>query len=264
MVTGTTPTAGSTTVIPDNNRQEPQGEWERIDSFIRFTSGLGVPTGNLGVERRITGFSAGVSLTVAPALGASVGSGSTYYISKTFNDSDVALAVNSSLRDQFPERMIESIASSADVGTGYTISVPSAASNAIAELIRVDRSVGSTNWDYTELVQGVDYRIDPSVGSGATQTFVSTRTAASGGALRFIYRRPAAEMSADTDATDEPVSLVLAGARKWLAIAEGDPAAIERHGREFESAKKDYVKSRSAKRINTPVVQVFGGFGRTF
>ncbi len=35
--------------------------------------------------------------------------------------------------------------------------------------------------------------------------------------MRFHYRRPAAELTVDTDATDEPMSLILSGTKKWLA-----------------------------------------------
>jgi hypothetical protein len=253
MVTGTVPTNGTTTVIPDNNRQEPQGEFDRVDSFLKITSGA-----NIGVERRVTGFTAGVSLTVSPALSASVGSGTTYQVFKTFPDSDVGLAVNSTLRDNFPDRMIESFASAGEVDGAYTLSVPSAASNALAQLVRIDRAVASTAYNYLQLFEGADYRIDPSVGSGATQSYISAKPGVSGGTLRFHYRRPSAEMSADTDTTDEPASLILAGTRKWLALAEGDQQAIERFGREYENAKNDYTKSLSARTTRVPIFTVSG------
>lgn len=249
--TGTTATAGTTTVVPDANRQEPQGDWERVDSYMKFTSGA-----NLGVERRVTGFSSGISLTIAPALSASVGSGTTYQLFKTFPDSDVGLAVNEALRDSFPDRIIESFASAGEVPSAYSFSVPSAASNALADIVRIDRAVASTAFDYMPLFDGADYRIDPSVGSGATQTYVSAQVGVSGAVVRFHYRRPGAEMVADTDTTDEPVSLILAGARKWLALAEGDTQATERFGREFENAKSDYAKSRSAQKIRVPIFTV--------
>jgi hypothetical protein len=253
MATGTTATAGTTTIIPDANRQEPQGEWDRVDSFLKITSGA-----NLGVERRVTGFSAGVSLTVSPALSASVGSGTSYQVVKTFADSDVGLAVNSSMRETFPHRLIESFASAGETNGAFTVTVPSAASNPNANLVRIDRAVASTAFDYQLLAEGADYRVDPSVGSGSTQTYVSIKAGVSGATLRFFYRRPTAEMVADTDTTDEPVSLVIAGARKWLAIADGDPQAVERHGREFQNAKEAYEKGRAAQRIRVPVVTVSG------
>lgn len=253
MVTGTTATAGTTTIIPDTNRQEPQGEWDRVDSWLKITS-VG---SNNGLERRVTGFSAGISITVAPALLASVGSGSTYQLVKTFTDSDVGLAVNSALRDLFPDRIIESVWSAGETSGAYTMTVPSAAANAIAGITRIGRAVASTNSasDYTPLFDGQDYTIDEVNG---VATLITAYAQASGASLKFHYRRPVGELSADTDVTDEPMSLILAGARKWLALFEGDDATLTRMGREFEGAKHDYAKDRSATRIKTPIFGVRG------
>ena len=242
----------NTTWLQDSNRQEPQGEWDRIDSWLKFTSGAAT-----GVESRVTGFSAGnQSIVFAPSV-PSLSTSTTYQIAKTFSNADMLLAVNSALRDMAPERIIQSFATAAETGDQRWVSVQSAAANAIAETIRVDRSVGTTNsgFDYRQVYDGADFWTD-SYADGS-KVIRLAYTAASGTLLRFHYRRPAAELSADTDSTDEPVSLILAGTRKWLASMEGDGEAMARFGREFEAAKVDYAKARSVRTIKIPHIRVY-------
>lgn len=253
LVQGTVPTqGGTTTVFYDNSRQEPQGTWDRVDAYLRLTSGT-----NNGLERRVTGWSAGnSSLAFAPAVTASVPSGATYDLYMTFNDSDQGLAVNSALRDMAPERVIQSVATAAETQDARFLSVPSAAYNAIAKLTKVERSVGTTNSDYNyeEKVEGYDYRAVPN--NDGTLRLETGWIQASGHLLRFTYQRPVAELSANTDTTDEPPSLIVLGARKYLALQEGDQVGVERWGREFESAKSDYYKERRSKRLKIPWISV--------
>ena len=203
------------------------------------------------------GWSAGNStVAFAPSI-PSIAAGNTYQIAKTFSSPDMLLAVNSALRDMAPERIIQSFATAAETGDQQWVSVPSAAQNAIAETIRIDRSVGTTNsgFDYREIYDGADYMTD--VYANGNWVIRLNYIAVSGNLLRFHYRRPAAELAAESDSTDEPVGLILAGARKWLAVMEGDGEAISRFGREFESAKVDYAKSRLVRTTKVPIIRVY-------
>lgn len=248
-----TGTVGSfnTTMIVDTNRQEPQGEWERVDSWIKFTSGAAI-----GVERRVTGFSAGNSAIIFAPSVPSLSITTTYQIAKTFDDSAMLLNVNSSLRDMAPERIVQSFATAFSVGDSYNLSVPSQAFNPRTELVKIDRSWGTTNsdWEFRELYSGSDYQMDIAGGAAALRLAV---TYASGNIFRFHYRRAATELVVDTDSTDEPMSLILAGTKKWMAIQDGDQEAIAKFGREFEAAKIDYARSRPVKNINTPRIGVY-------
>lgn len=247
----------STSWIQDLTRQEPQGEFDRVDSFIKFTSGAAISQ-----ESRIMGWSPGnSSLTFAPSV-PSLSASTSYQISKTFNDADQKLAVNSALRDMAPERLIQSFATANEVGEVQTLSVPSAAGNAIADIVRIDRSFGTTNslYQFKEIYEGSDYYVDTNNGA---LTLRLNYPAVSGNIVRFHYRRPAAELSVDTDSTDEPMSLILAGTKKWLAAQEGDDAGVAKFGREFESAKIDYLKNQGVKTTKVPRIGVigYGGYG---
>ncbi len=244
----------STTFIQDPARQEPQGEFDRVDSWLYVTSGAAI-----GTEARVTGFSAGnQSLVFAPSIPSlSVGT-TNYQITKTFSRTDTVNAVAQAMRETFPHRVIESFATAMLAGDTLTISVPSAANNPNANLIKVDHSWGTTNssYDYRELLDGSDYEADQ-IADG-TLTLRLAQTQSSGNIFRFHYRRASAELVNDTDSTDEPMSLILAGTKKWLSIQEGDQAAIELFTREFEKAKVDYNKGRENTRIKTPRIGVVG------
>lgn len=245
QVTGTV-ASYTTAYIQDTLRQEPQGEWDRVYAYLRFTSG---PAS--GTERPVTGWSAGNStlafLPSVPSLNAST----NYQVTKLFTNSDVELAVNASFRDSYPERIVQSVASLGETFEARSFTVPTAAANPTNEVVVVDRAVGSTNYEYTTLRGGTDYDWDENNGV-ATLRAISF-VGASGAYLRFHYRKAAAELSADTDTTDEPASVVILGARKYLALQAGDTAAVDRWGREFEQAKTDYIKNRPATQLRRPV-----------
>lgn len=251
FVTGTV-ASFNTTMIIDSRRQEPRGEFERVDSFIKFTSGPAI-----GSESRVMGWSPGnSSILFAPSV-PSLNASTNYQITKTFLDSDVGIAVNSALRDMAPQRRIQSFATANEVGGIQTLSVPSAAGNAIAQIVRVDRSWGTTNslYEFREIYEGADFSVD--INSG-TYTLRLNYPAVSGNIVRFHYRRPAAELTVDTDSTDEPMSLILAGTKKWLAAQEGDQELVERYGREFEAEKADYIKSQPVYTTKVPKIGVIG------
>lgn len=260
FVTGTV-ASFNTTMIRDETRQEPQGEFERVDSFIRFTSSAAN-----GSEARVMGWSPGNStILFAPSV-PSLNASTNYQITKTFNNADANLAVNSALRDMAAERRIQSFATANETGDQQWLSVPSAAGNAISQIVRIDRSWGTTSspFQFRELYEGSDYQMD--INSG-TYTMRLAYPAVSGNLVRFHYRRPAAELSVDTDSTDEPMSLILAGTKKWLAEQEGDDTLAKKYQSEFESAKMDYVKSQPVYTIQVPRMGVSGypsrrGWGR--
>lgn len=254
-VTGTV-ASFNTTMLIDSRRQEPKGEFERVDSFVKFTSGPAI-----GAEARVMGWSPGnSSILFAPSV-PSLNASTNYSITKTFTDSDAGIAVNSALRDMAAERRIQSFATAAEVGDVQTLSVPSAAGNAISEIVRIDRSFGTTNslWQFREIYAGSDYYMD--INSG-TYTMRINYPAVSGNIVRFHYRRPAAELSVDTDSTDEPMSLILAGTKKWLAEQEGDDTLARKYSSEFEQAKNEYTKSQPVRTTIVPRIGVTGLGGR--
>ena len=257
LTQGTTTTGGSTTLFTDTVRQEPGGEYDRVDAYVKFTNGLGVASVNQYLVRPITGFSTGnQTITFAPALVASVPSGTTYDIYKNFHpETDLELAINSSLREQFGPRPVYSIATTIEVADVRLISVPSAAGNTMTRLVKVERPVGSTNtdWAWRELARESDYHVTDNNGSLSIE--IQYPSVAST-ILRMTGQRATTELAADTDTTEEPAHIIVLGARKYLALQEGDKAGIERWGRELALALQDYYKSRPAESLSVPRISV--------
>jgi len=261
LTQGTVPaTGGTTTYLIDANRQEPDGEYDRVDAFIKFTNGLGVASVNNGLVRPITGFSTGnQSITFAPALVASVPSGTTYDIFKNYGpNDDVRLAINSGIRDIWGTRNVYTIATTHEPAglTTHILSVPSAAANAITQLVKVERPVGSINTDYDwrELRLGQDYNVVDDAGAiSITLNYVTVASTV----LRLTGVRPAAELTNDTDITQEPAHLIVLAARKFLALQ--DPSAkadVEKWGRELENAKFEYFRVHEPQSLNVPRFRV--------
>ena len=257
LTQGTVPTGGNTTLFVDTSRREPDGEFDRVDAFLKFTNGLGVASVNLYAVRPITGFSTGnQSITFAPGVTASVPSGATYDIYKNFGpDDDLELAINSTLRDQFASRPVYSIATTVEVLDVRAVSVPSAAGNAMTKLVKVERPVGSldSDWHWNPLIAGLDYRLIDNAGA---QTIELQYPSVASTILRMTGLRASPEMAADTDTTDEPAHLIVLGARKFLALQEGDKGAVELWGRELEKARADYFRSRPNQSLNVPRITV--------
>lgn len=261
LTQGTVPgTGGTTTLFIDANRQEPDGEYDRVDAWVKFTNGTGVASVNNGVVRAITGFSTGnQSITIAPAVTASVPSGATYDIFKNYGpDNDVRLAINSGIRDLFGTRNVYTIATTVEpaADTTHILSVPSAAGNTITQLLKVERPVGSINTDYKweELIRGQNYDVVDD--AGAISISLRYRTVAST-VLRLTGIRPSSELANDTDLTEEPAHLIILAARKFLALQ--DPNAkddVEKWGRELENAKREYFRVRESQSLNVPRFQV--------
>src|SRR3990167_8793173 len=160
----TVPTAGgTTTILVDSARQEPAGTCDRIDAYVKFGTGQpGVASVNDAAVRLITGYSTNGSLTFQPPLTASVPSGSSYTLWQTFHpDNDIGLAINTTRRDNFPERVVNTVATMNEQEDVRAYSVPSAVSNAITKLVKIERSVGSvsSDWQFRELRDGFGYEI---------------------------------------------------------------------------------------------------------
>ena len=257
LTQGTVPTGGSTTLFIDPNRQEPAGEFDRVDAYIKFTNGLGVGSVNLYEVRAVTGFSTGnQTVTFAPGLTASVPSGTTYDIYKNYHpDSDLELAINSSLRDQFGARPVYTVATTVEVADVRRVTVPSAAGNSLTRFIKVERPVASTNSEHAwgELVRERDYHL---VDAGGVLTVELQYPSVASTILRFTGMRPASDLSADTDLTEEPAHLITLGARKFLALQEGDQQGVERWGRELARAHEDYYRSRAPESLSVPRITV--------
>jgi hypothetical protein len=246
-------TGGTTTTLVDGGRQEAAGAWDRVTSYIKFDTGQpGVASVNDGLVRIVTGYSTNGSVTWAPALTASVPSGSGYRLFQAFHpDNVVGLAINTTLRDNFPERVVSSIATINEQDEVRTYAVPSAVSNAITKLVKIERSVGTTSssYQYRELRDHFDYEI---VDYADTTNLQIQYIPVASTVLRLTGVRVASGLSADTDTTDEPPNLILFGSRALLAAQEGDQERIAYWTRKFEDAKRDYAKSRKPTPLRTP------------
>jgi hypothetical protein len=257
-------TLNTTTSLFDPSRTESEGAWDRVESWVLFTSGT-----NNNQVRQISGFSAlGVNaLQWTNPLAASVASGDSYQLFLSARPNDWDLAINSALRDMSPERLITAVATAAEpdgtLGTHW-MAVPSVVNNTISNFIKVERSVGTlvSDFNYQTLIQDVDYTLVPvTTGSGSDGTlrlefrYQPTLNTL----LRFWYERRVTELSADTDDTAEPAAVILTGARKWMALQEGDEAAYQRWTKEHELAKRDYLAPADVVPLRKPVINVFPG-----
>lgn len=254
---------GNTNGFVDVNRQEPEGEWDRIDAWVKFTSGSAS-----GTVRRVTGYSGpnvsailyNQSITSAPTTG------DAYFLSKTFHPDEVRAGINAALRDNFPDRRVQTVATIAEVAptTGnptYRYAVPSNAANTVTRLIRVQRSVGTTNsplpWE--TLVEGPQYELlsDPTDG---TVIFVAKYPPVDGQLVRFVGEGPASDLVADSDTTSEPPHLTILGARLFLALQEGDQTAIATWNSQFAAAKEAYFKtSPEIRTLGHPIIGIGTG-----
>lgn len=256
---GTVGTTGTTTILPDTNRQEPAGEWDRVDSWLHLIGGA-----LDGQVRKVTGFTAGVSVQVGPALASAIPSGQQYALYKEFDPiNDFNVFINAGLREITAERTITSFATAAEVYPSggealYVYNVPSAAANRGTTLIKIDRSVGTTAspYDYTELLEGRDYEIWKSEN---VTTIRIKYMPVNGQLLRYHYQHIAADLVNDTDVTDEPLNLILYFARKHIALAEGDNDAFKKWAALAEQEKSIWENTQEQIRTKVPRVVVRGG-----
>lgn len=256
-VSSSVPTGGSTTLLLDTNRQEPDRFWslDGANVWVKFI-GTAAPSLNDGLVRKVTGWSANNNtITFAPAVTASVASGAAYTLFKGAHpDNDIGQAINETLRATFPERVVSTIATTHEQENVRSYTVPSAAVNATTKLRRVERSVGTITSDYhfDTLIEGADYRL---VDTGSATLIELQYLPTPSMLLRFTGERVASTLSADTDTTDEPPAVILAGARHFLALQEGNTELATYWERKFEDAKRDYLKSRPATPLKVPYIR---------
>lgn len=249
-VDGATPTLGTTTILPDANRLEPDGEWSDVDAFIQFQSG---PLD--GQERRVTGFTTGVSVQFAPAVGTIVPSGTSYAITKTYRVDDFNISINDALRE-LGMRRVTSIGTTAETTDVRNLPVPSVVSNTATELVAVERAIGTAStFAYEPLYEGYHYQLVRNNGGAWLELKYAPTT---GQVVRFTYTHEATSLVADTDATSEPLLLVKALARKYLAAANRDDAGVTRWGREAERIRKDVIPSTvPSRKTVVPKISVY-------
>ena len=253
-VSSSVPTSGSTTAFTDTARQEPDRFWslDGANTWVKFGAATGVASVNEGLVRRVTGYSTNSTFVFAPAATASVASGSSYELYKgPHPDTDVGLAINETIRATFPERLVSSVATTHEQEDVRTYAVPSAVANTVTKLKEVRRSVGTINSDYhfTVLREGFDYR---TIENNGTLTLQLQYLPTPSLVLTLIGERAASELSADTDTTDEPAAVILAGARHYLALQEGNAELARFWQEKFEQAKKDYAKSTPPRQLRRP------------
>jgi hypothetical protein len=244
-VEGSVPTLGTTTILPDTARLEPDGEWSDVDAFVYFTSGT-----LDGTERRVTGFSTGVSVQFGPALTGAVPSGQQYAIFKTYSPTqDYNIAINDALRE-LGMRRVTSIGTTTETSDVRNLPVPSVVANTSTELLKVERSVATTAspYDYETLQRGYHYELVRHDGTAWLELKYAPVT---GQVVRFTYSREADMLSADTDSTAEPLILIKALARKYLAAANRDDAGVKRWENEAERIRRDVLAPKQTSRTLT-------------
>lgn len=257
FVSSNTGSNGSTTIMFDTNRQEPDRFWslDGANVWVKFL-GNSAPSLNDGQVRKVTGYSLGnSSITFAPAVTASVAASCNYHLYKGAHpDNDIGQAINETLRATFPERVVSSIATTHEVEDVRSYTVPSAVVNATTKLRLVERSVGTiaSEYDYRPLIEGSDYEL---VDTGSATLIQIQYLPTPSLLLRFTGERVVSTLSADTDTTDEPLAVVLAGARHFLALQEGNTELATYWERKFEDAKRDYLKARQPTPLKIPYIR---------
>ena len=259
FATSTVPTqGGTTTVLVDSARQEAAGTWDRVNAWLKFGTGNpGLASVNDSVVRAVTGYSTNGSLTFQPPLTASVPSGSSYRLFRTFHpDNDAGLAINSTLRENFPERVVNTVATINEQEDIRSYTVPSAVSNAVTKLVKIERSVGTTSstYQYRELRDGYDYEL---VDYSDTMNLQIQYIPVASTVLRLTGRAVAADLVNDSDTTDEPPTLILLGARHYLALQSGDNERAQFWGQKYSEAKRDYAKSRPPTPLRRPHFRIW-------
>jgi len=253
FVSGTVASTGGNTAFTDVQRTEPDRYWslDGADNFLKFSTGS-----NNGAVRRVSGYSTNGSFTFSPALTASLAVGDGYALFKgPHPDNDIGLAINEARRTAFPERTVSSVATLNEQDAVYVYTIPSAAQSTVQNLQEIRRSFGTINNDhnYTILRRGFDFDLLDVSGTTRLQLHYLPVPSL---ILTFIGQGPMADLSADTDTTDEPAEVIIAGARHFLAMQEGNRDLADYWLKKFEDAKKDYSKSVPNKQIKRPIFNV--------
>ena len=252
-VGSTSSAASTTTAFIDNMRQEPARYWslDGADVWVKFL-GTTTPSLNDGQVRRITGYSTNSTFVFAPAVTTAPTTGTGYQLFKgPHPDEHVGLAINEALRSSFPERVVSSIATLHEQEDVRTYSVASAVSSPVVQLKEIRRSVGTINsgYNFQVLRLGFDYELIDNAGATTLQLqYLPTPSLV----LTFIGERPATELVADADTSDEPPAVILAGARHYLAIQEGNKELAAFWKQRLEEAKKDFDKPTPTRELKRP------------
>lgn len=253
FASGTVTSNSNLTTFIDTSRQEPDRFWslDGADVWVKFSTGS-----NNGLVRKVTGYSTNSSFVFAPAVTASLASGDGYALFKSAHpDNDIGPAINDSLRFAFPNRVVASVATTHEIDATYTYSVASQVASTVNQLREIRRSVGTINNDhnFTILQRGFDYEL---LDTGGSLTLQLQYLPVPSTVLTFIGERPAGELAVDTDTTDEPQAVILAGARHFLALQEGNKELASFWGAEYERAKHQYEKSVPPRQLQRPMFHV--------
>lgn len=239
---GVTTLNSNLTVVVDSDRQEPAGEWERVDTFIQFQGGA-----LDGIQKRVTGYSPGNSLTIAAAVAASIAAGMSYALYKTFNVEKWNRAINETLMDMAPDRMIQTYATLTEFndplagGPSYRMQIPTLASQD-ARIVRIDRQKYTDGTPlgavvYQELYEGLDYDLFHQDNGAGQLLFMRLRyIPGNSNLIRVHYEKRLASLTLDTDITFEPLDQLLYGARSHIAAMEGDKQQSEYWANKFQLA----------------------------
>lgn len=242
----------NTTIIKDANRNEPVGEWSRVDAFVHFEGGA-----LDGVQRRVMGFSPGDSLTIAAAVAASIATGFTYAMYKTFPIEKWNLAINESLMDMAPDRLIQTFTTFTEwapvTGASFVMQIPTAAV-LDARIVKLDRQdFDGSAYEYREMYEGTDYEFFHQ----GDALFARLRyTPVDGRIVRVHYEKRLATLTLDTDVTNEPLDQVLYGARMHIAVMEGDKEQQAYWAEKFTHAKTIWPITDDDRTIERPRIIV--------
>lgn len=259
---GVTTANGNLTLLNDADRQEPQGEWDRVDTFIQFQGGA-----LDGVEKRVTGYSPGNSLTIAGAVGASIAAGMTYALYKTFAVRKWNAAINETLMDMAPDRMIQAVTtitefvSSTGSGPSYIVNIPKIAVTD-ARIVKLERQrFDLTVWDYREIYEDLDYKFihqdqGPAQTTDPELAIRLLYIPVDGRKINVWYEKRLASLTLDTDSTYEPLDQILYGARSHIAAMENDKVQQEYWAAKFQLAKAKFPIIDDARTTDRPRIIV--------
>jgi hypothetical protein len=175
---------------------------------------------------------------------------------KTYAPEDYNIAINDGLRE-LGMRRVTSIGTTTEVTDDRHLAVPTSVANTSTDLIAVERSVGTaaSPWQYEPLIDGHHYKLVRHNGTAWLELMYPPVT---GQVVRFTYTREATMLTADTDATEEPILLVKALARKYLAAANRDDEGVRRWGSEAERIRRDVMPTvQPSRKTIVPRITVF-------
>ena len=251
QLSSTTGNSNLTTLV-DANRQEPQGEWSRVDSFVHFEGGA-----LDGVERRVTGYSPGNVLTILPAVAASIANGFTYALYKSLQVAKWNRAINEGLMDMAPDRLVQSYVTITEyagaLGASFIVQIPTLAALDARILKLTRQEFDASAYQYREIYEGLDYELihqGDNVFARLKYIPVDQRI------LRVHYERRLATLATDADSTSEPLDQILYFARMHIAILENDKDQQAYWSEKAAKAKSGWPKVDDEQTIERPRIIV--------